>query len=109
MNGDHSSQHRGGVRGLSLRARIHAGFALVTVLGTVCGLLAIDFGGWIVALGLVALAALTVAGNQAMAKKGEVDPGQTTEVALQDPKFGVNFPPATFQYVDKGPNRKERN
>ena len=35
--------------------------------------------------------------------------GQTTEVALQDPKFGVNFPPATFQYVDKGPNRKERN
>lgn len=57
-------------------------FALVTVLGTVCGLLAIDFGGWIVALGLVALAALTVAGNQAMARKGEVDPGQTTEVAL---------------------------
>lgn len=57
-------------------------FALVTVLGTLCGLLAIDFGGWIVALGLVALAALTVAGNQAMARKGEVDPGQTTEVAL---------------------------
>lgn len=35
--------------------------------------------------------------------------GQTTEVALQDTKFGVNFPPATFQYVDKGPNKQERN
>ena len=34
--------------------------------------------------------------------------GQTTEVALQDRKFGVNFPPATFQYVDKGPNKQER-
>lgn len=34
--------------------------------------------------------------------------GQTTEVALQDTKFGVNFPPATFQYVDKGPNKQER-
>lgn len=34
--------------------------------------------------------------------------GQTTEVALQYTKFGVNFPPATFQYVDKGPNKQER-
>jgi uncharacterized membrane protein (DUF4010 family) len=57
-------------------------FALVTVLGTVCGLLAIDFGGWVVALGLVALAALTVAANLAMSRSEAVDPGQTTEVAL---------------------------
>lgn len=57
-------------------------FALVTVLGTVCGLLALDFGGWVVALGLVALAALLVAGNLAMSRgDGAVDPGQTTEVA----------------------------
>jgi len=56
-------------------------FALVTVLGTVCGLLAVEFGGWMVALGLFALAALLVAGNLAMSRGGEVDPGQTTEVA----------------------------
>lgn len=57
-------------------------FALVTVLGTVCGLLAVDFGGWVVALGLVALAALLVAGNLALGRGDEVDPGQTTEVAM---------------------------
>ncbi len=57
-------------------------FALVTVLGTVCGLLAVDFGGWVVALGLLALAALIVAGNLALSRGGETDPGQTTEVAM---------------------------
>lgn len=57
-------------------------FALVTVLGTVCGLLAVDFGGWVVALGLVALAALLVAGNLAMSRGGHADVGQTTEVAM---------------------------
>jgi uncharacterized membrane protein (DUF4010 family) len=56
-------------------------FALVTVLGTVCGLLAVEFGGWVVALGLFALAAMLFAGNLAMSRSGEVDPGQTTEVA----------------------------
>lgn len=29
-------------------------FALITVLGTVCGLLAATFGGWVVAAGLLA-------------------------------------------------------
>jgi uncharacterized membrane protein (DUF4010 family) len=57
-------------------------FALITVLGAVCGLLAVDFGGWVVALGLVALAALLVAGNLAMSSGGKGDPGQTTEVAM---------------------------
>lgn len=57
-------------------------FALVTVFGTVCGLLAIDFGGWVIAFGLAAMAALTVAANVAISRNGELDPGQTTEVAL---------------------------
>jgi len=56
-------------------------FALITVLGTVCGLLAARSGGWIVAAGLLGVAALLV--NMNLHRSGSAKPhrGQTTEVA----------------------------
>ncbi len=57
-------------------------FPLITILGTVCALLAQTFGGWIIALGLVALAGLIVVGKLATLKEGPPDPGLTTEVAM---------------------------
>jgi uncharacterized membrane protein (DUF4010 family) len=57
-------------------------FPLVTVLGTVCGLLAGVFGGWIVAAGFIALSVLIFTGKTAETSKGHPDPGLTTEVAL---------------------------
>jgi len=56
-------------------------FPLITVMGTVCGWLAQDFGGWIIAAGLMALAALLVSANLMRAKSGDIDPGLTTEIA----------------------------
>ena len=55
---------------------------LVTVLGTVCGILSQSFGGWIVALGLLSIAALIVSGNIVESMGGGADPGLTTEVAM---------------------------
>jgi len=57
-------------------------FPLITVLGTLCGLLAQAFGGWVIAAGLVALAALLFAANLMRLKAGDVDPGLTTEIAV---------------------------
>jgi uncharacterized membrane protein (DUF4010 family) len=57
-------------------------FSLVTILGTVCGLLSQSFGGWVVALGLMAIAALIVSGHLVESNNGSVNPGLTTEVAL---------------------------
>jgi uncharacterized membrane protein (DUF4010 family) len=57
-------------------------FPLITMFGTVCARLSVEYGGWIVAAGLVALAALIVAANIAKLKAGEIDPGATTEVAI---------------------------
>jgi uncharacterized membrane protein (DUF4010 family) len=56
-------------------------FALITVLGTVCALLGLTFGGWIVGLGWIALAAMLVVGNLAQGKAEDVEPGVTTEMA----------------------------
>ena len=56
-------------------------FPLITILGTVCALLAVDLGGWIVAAGLIAVAAMFVIANLARVKAGDVDPGLTTEMA----------------------------
>ncbi|HEY7739252.1 MAG TPA: MgtC/SapB family protein, partial [Steroidobacteraceae bacterium] len=56
-------------------------FPLIAAFGTLCGWLALDHGGWIIAAGLVALAALLVVSNFMQAKGGDVDAGQTTEVA----------------------------
>jgi len=57
-------------------------FPLITVSGTIAALLGQSFGGWIVGAGLIALAGLIVVGNLAKQKKGDLDPGLTTEVAM---------------------------
>ncbi len=57
-------------------------FPLVTVFGSVCALLALEFGGWVVAAGLAGVAAATVVGNLGRYRVGDIDPGQTTEMAL---------------------------
>jgi uncharacterized membrane protein (DUF4010 family) len=57
-------------------------FPVITVFGAVCALLGQEFGGWVVGLGAVALAALVVVGNVAKMRAGDNDPGLTTEVAV---------------------------
>lgn len=57
-------------------------FALVTLLGAVCGQLAGHYGLWLVGAGLVGVAALNVVGNVMSMHTRHVDPGQTTEAAL---------------------------
>lgn len=57
-------------------------FPLVTVFGTFCALLAENFGGWTVAAGLVALAAIILIGNLEEIRTGRIEPGMTTEAAL---------------------------
>jgi uncharacterized membrane protein (DUF4010 family) len=56
-------------------------FPLITAFGTVCAWLAADHGGWVIAAGFLALAALLVVGNLMQNKGGGADAGQTTEVA----------------------------
>jgi len=56
-------------------------FPLIATFGTLCGLLAVEHGGWIVAAGLIALAALLVVSNFMLARSGDTDAGQTTEVS----------------------------
>jgi uncharacterized membrane protein (DUF4010 family) len=57
-------------------------FPVITVFGTVSALLGQEFGGWIIGLGAVGVAALVVVGNVVKMKAGESDPGLTTEAAL---------------------------
>src|SRR5437868_4089242 len=64
-------------------------FPLVTLLGALCGVLAVDLGGWIIAAGLLAIAALITIGYlelktpEAGAEEASRDkPGLTTEVAM---------------------------
>jgi uncharacterized membrane protein (DUF4010 family) len=57
-------------------------FPLVTLLGAVCALLAPAAGGWVLAAGLLGVAALTVMGNAAQLRDAKADPGITTEVAI---------------------------
>ncbi len=57
-------------------------FPLITLLGAVCALLAQSFGGWVVAAGLLAMAALIYAGKEADTHGGHFDPGLTTEISI---------------------------
>ncbi len=57
-------------------------FPLVTLLGTLTGVLSASQGWALAAAGLLAVAGLTVMGNVIRLKAGETDPGLTTEVAL---------------------------
>lgn len=58
-------------------------FPLITMLGTVCGLLGVQSGsGWVVGAGLVSVAAATAVANFLVVREErERDPGITTEVA----------------------------
>jgi uncharacterized membrane protein (DUF4010 family) len=57
-------------------------FPLITLLGTICALLAQQFGGWVLAAGFLSLAGLVFSANRAKLQAGHVDPGMTTEVAI---------------------------
>ncbi len=57
-------------------------FPLVTLLGVICALLAQNYGGWILAAGLISLAGLIFSGKLAESEEGSPDPGLTTEVAM---------------------------
>jgi uncharacterized membrane protein (DUF4010 family) len=57
-------------------------FPLITVLGTLCSLLAESFGGWIVAAGLLGVVALAAIGNAAKLRVETPSPGLTTEAAM---------------------------
>jgi uncharacterized membrane protein (DUF4010 family) len=57
-------------------------FPLVTLLGSVCALLAPAAGGWVLAAGLLGVAAASAMGNAARLRDAEASPGITTEVAL---------------------------
>ena len=56
-------------------------FALITLFGAVAGQLGQVFGGWVVAVGLLAAAGLVTAGNLSRLPEGKAEPGQTTEFA----------------------------
>lgn len=56
-------------------------FPLITMFGTICAQLSQALGGWVLAAGLVALAGIVVAANFAKLRKGDIDPGTTTEMA----------------------------
>jgi len=57
-------------------------FPLVTLLGSVCAMLAQQFGGWVIMAGLLTLALMVVVGNLAQFRDGQLDPGLTTEIAI---------------------------
>jgi uncharacterized membrane protein (DUF4010 family) len=57
-------------------------FPLVTLLGAVCALVSGAVGGWVVAAGLLGVAAATAMGNAARLGRPDADPGITTEIAL---------------------------
>jgi len=58
-------------------------FPLITITGTICALLAKEFGGWILGAGFIGIAALLVVGNlYRMKTDDEPGPGITTEIAV---------------------------
>ena len=58
-------------------------FPLITITGTICAILAKEFGGWILGAGFIGIAALLVVGNlYRMKTDDEPGPGITTEIAV---------------------------
>jgi uncharacterized membrane protein (DUF4010 family) len=57
-------------------------FPLITVFGALSALLAGSFGGWIIGLGFIAVAAITVAGYLSHLNPEEPNHGMTTETAI---------------------------
>ncbi|WP_276499199.1 MgtC/SapB family protein [Pontibacter litorisediminis] len=56
-------------------------FPLITLFGTISGLLAQDFGGWILAMGVVSLASMMAVANFMRSRTPDFDVGLTTEAA----------------------------
>jgi len=56
-------------------------FAMVTVFGAVCAQLSQPVGGWVVAAGMLAVAAMVIVGGFVKVRAGRIDPGLTTEIA----------------------------
>lgn len=56
-------------------------YPLIAAFGTLSGWLAIEHGGWVIAAGLIALAALLVVSNFMRSRSGDTDSAQTSEVA----------------------------
>lgn len=58
-------------------------FPLITMFGTLCGLLGLTYGPWIPALGFSSILIIAILGNVMALRAGNsLDPGVTTEVAL---------------------------
>lgn len=57
-------------------------FPIITLLGSASGLLAQEYGGWILAAGLVSVAILALVGNLLKIAAGHADGGLTTEFAI---------------------------
>jgi len=57
-------------------------FPLVSLTGTICGLLSVEFGGWILGAGFIAIAALMVVGIVQRIKSEDANTGMTTEIAV---------------------------
>lgn len=58
-------------------------FPLITVFGTLCALLAREFGyGWMLGVGAAGVITVIVIGNVPRLKRTDVDPGITTEVSM---------------------------
>ena len=57
-------------------------FALASLMGAVAALLSQQMGAGIIVAGLITITALMVTGNVMLMRRGDLDPGQTTEVAI---------------------------
>lgn len=57
-------------------------FAIVTLFGTVCAYLALEFSPWILAFGFLGVIGVIVAGNAIKIKAGKTQFGMTTEVSM---------------------------
>ncbi len=57
-------------------------FPLITLFGAVCALLSLRLGGWVLAAGLLAVAALAVVASVIHLRSGLTDPGLTTDAAV---------------------------
>ena len=57
-------------------------FALITMLGALCAMLADTLGAWVVVAGLLTVSAATVMGTIVKLWKGTLEPGVTTHVAV---------------------------
>ncbi|MHA6249334.1 MgtC/SapB family protein [Pontibacter sp. CAU 1760] len=56
-------------------------FPIITLFGTISGLLALEYSGWLLATGFLSIAALTIVANFLKSKSPPINVGLTTEVS----------------------------